>query len=193
MNTTFGTWFKSTFGEKEGRTLMQATSGSLIGIGEVLLLPLDVLKIKAQTNPAAFGDHKGFGAVRLLWTEGRALYAGAGATAMRNAPGSFALFGGAELVYQYGFGIDDRKRATFAQHTAASVAGSIASIAVSAPLDVIKTRIQSQSFGAAHVGGMTVFRELITHEGPTALFKGLTPKVRTQRRDRRTTGTCTAI
>lgn len=75
---------------------MQATAGSLIGVGEVLLLPLDVLKIKAQTNPAAFGEHKGLGMAKLLWTEGRGLYAGAGATMMRNAPGSFALFGGAE-------------------------------------------------------------------------------------------------
>ena len=27
---------------------------SLIGIGEIFLLPLDVLKIKRQTNPEAF-------------------------------------------------------------------------------------------------------------------------------------------
>lgn len=87
LNKHAGGWFKSTFGEKQGKTLMQATAGSLIGIGEVLLLPLDVLKIKAQTNPAAFGDAKGIGAVKLLWTEGRSLYAGAGATALRNAPG----------------------------------------------------------------------------------------------------------
>jgi hypothetical protein len=93
INTYAGKWFKQTFGEKQGKTLMQATAGSIIGIGEVILLPLDVLKIKAQTNPAAFGNHKGLGMVRMLWTEGRGLYAGAGATMMRNAPGSFALFG----------------------------------------------------------------------------------------------------
>lgn len=93
INTHAGGWFKKTFGEKTGRTLMQATAGSIIGVGEVLLLPLDVLKIKAQTNPEAFGNRKGLGAAKLLWSEGRALYAGAGATMMRNAPGSFALFG----------------------------------------------------------------------------------------------------
>ena len=32
--------------------MMNATAGSLIGIGEIILLPLDVLKIKRQTNPA---------------------------------------------------------------------------------------------------------------------------------------------
>ena len=57
------------------------------------------------------------------------------------------MFGGAELVYQYAFHLSDRKSATFGQHTTASVVGSIASIAVSAPLDTIKTRIQNQNFG----------------------------------------------
>ena len=90
INTTAGGWFKKTFGEKTGKTLMHATAGSIIGIGEVLLLPLDVLKIKAQTNPAAFGELKGLGMAKMLWTEGRGLYAGAGATMMRNAPGRSA-------------------------------------------------------------------------------------------------------
>ena len=30
---------------------MHALAGSCVGIGEVALLPLDVLKIKSQTNP----------------------------------------------------------------------------------------------------------------------------------------------
>jgi len=176
LNSSAGGWFKGTFGDKTGKTLMQATAGSIIGVGEIMLLPLDVLKIKAQTNPAAFGDAKGFGTARLLWTEGRSLYQGAGATAMRNAPGSFALFGGAELVYQYAFSVTDRTHATFAQHTTASVVGSIASIGVSAPLDTIKTRIQNQGFGSTQ-GGMSVFRDLMRNEGASALFKGLTPKI----------------
>jgi len=176
IENSAGSWFLRTFGDKQGKTLMQATAGSIIGIGEVILLPLDVLKIKAQTNPAAFGDHKGWGMVKMLFSEGRSLYAGAGATAMRNAPGSFALFGGAELTYQYAFGIDDRKKASVAQHLTASVCGSFLSIACSAPLDTIKTRIQNQNFGST-IGGMAVFRDLIRNEGPTALWKGLTPKM----------------
>jgi len=178
LNQNAGGWFKRTFGEKQGKTLMQASAGSIVGVGEVVLLPLDVLKIKAQTNPAAFGELKGFGMARLLWTEGRSLYAGAGATMLRNAPGSFALFGGAELAYQYAFHLRDRREASVSQHLAASVLGSVASIAVSSPLDTIKTRIQMQNFGAANqVGGMNVFRELVRHEGITALWKGLTPKI----------------
>lgn len=61
---------------------------SLIGIGEIVLLPLDVLKIKRQTNPEAF---KGRGVLKIVADEGFGLYRGWGWTAARNAPGSFAV------------------------------------------------------------------------------------------------------
>jgi hypothetical protein len=61
---------------------------SLIGIGEIVLLPLDVLKIKRQTNPEAF---RGRGVFRIVADEGFGLYRGWGWTAARNAPGSFAV------------------------------------------------------------------------------------------------------
>jgi hypothetical protein len=67
---------------------MHATAGSIIGIGEIVLLPLDVLKIKRQTNPDAF---RGRGLFRIIADEGFGLYRGWGWTAARNAPGSFAV------------------------------------------------------------------------------------------------------
>jgi hypothetical protein len=47
------------------------------GIGEVALLPLDVLKIRAQTNPESLA---GKGVIDLFRTEGFALYRGIGCT-----------------------------------------------------------------------------------------------------------------
>lgn len=64
------------------------TDDSLIGIGEIVLLPLDVLKIKRQTNPEAF---RGRGVLAIVKDEGFGLYRGWGWTAARNAPGSFAV------------------------------------------------------------------------------------------------------
>lgn len=61
---------------------------SLTGIGEVVLLPLDALKIKRQVNPEAF---RGRGVVRIFMEEGTTLYRGWGWTMARNAPGSFAV------------------------------------------------------------------------------------------------------
>jgi hypothetical protein len=61
----------------------------LTGIGEVVLLPLDVLKIKMQTNPDAVRGRSFF---RLITDEGiGSLYRGWGWTMARNAPGSFAV------------------------------------------------------------------------------------------------------
>jgi len=167
--SNFGGGFKSTFGEKTGKTVMAATAGSLMGIGEIVLLPLDALKIKAQTNPESL---KGRGVVQIFQEEGWGLYRGAGWTAMRNAPGSFSLFGGAALAKQI-MGVQDG-RATFLQDTAASVCGAVASITVAAPLDVIKTRIQS---GTSEKGGVTLIMELVKEEGPGGFFRGLWPKL----------------
>ena len=61
---------------------------SLIGVGEVVLLPLDVLKIKRQTNPEAF---RGRGVFKIIADEGLGLYRGTGWTMARNFPGSFAV------------------------------------------------------------------------------------------------------
>ena len=73
------------------KTIMAATAGSIMGVGEIALLPLDVLKIRSQTNPESL---KGRGVVQIFREEGMGLYRGAGWTAARNAPGSFSLFGG---------------------------------------------------------------------------------------------------
>lgn len=70
------------------RTLLMRMETSLIGIGEIVLLPLDVLKIKRQTNPESF---RGRGLFKIIADEGMGLYRGAGWTAARNAPGSFAV------------------------------------------------------------------------------------------------------
>jgi Mitochondrial carrier protein len=84
----YGSVFDNTFGKGNGKAIMHATAGSLIGIGEIVLLPLDVLKIKRQTNPEAF---RGRGVLRIVADEGFGLYRGWGWTAARNAPGSFAV------------------------------------------------------------------------------------------------------
>jgi len=83
-----GDGFDRTFGKGKGKAIMHATAGSIVGIGEIVLLPLDVLKIKRQTNPEAF---RGRGLVKIVSDEGFGLYRGWGWTAARNAPGSFAV------------------------------------------------------------------------------------------------------
>ncbi|PIA14141.1 mitochondrial carrier [Coemansia reversa NRRL 1564] len=169
----YGQSFTRAFGERNGKAMMHATAGSVIGIGEVALLPLDVLKIKRQTNPEAF---RGRGLFRIVADEGMALYRGAGWTVLRNAPGSFALFGGSAFVKEFAFGLDNYNNATFMQNFFASIGGAVASLTVSAPMDVIKTRIQARSFDNPE-SGMTILRKMVQKEGLGSFFKGLTPKI----------------
>ena len=174
IDRNFGDQFRNTFGAKKGGMLMHATAGSLTGIGEVVLLPLDVLKIKMQTNPESI---KGRGIIKLITEEGIAsLYRGWGWTMARNAPGSFALFGGSAFTKEYLFHLQDYSKATWGQNFVASVAGAVASITVAAPLDVVKTRIQNANFGS-NVGGVAIIREMVRNEGMLSFFKGLTPKI----------------
>ena len=88
------------------------------------------------------------------------------------------------MTKDYVFGITDYHKATWGQNFVASVAGAVASITVAAPLDTVKTRIQNANF-ENKVSGAAVVRDLVKHEGPAALFKGLTPKVRPPARPRR--------
>ena len=169
--------------------IIHATAGSLIGIGEIALLPFDVLKIKMQTNPD-FVRGRGVGAI--FREEGiRGLYKGAGWTAARNAPGSFALFGGISFIFFFVatnfkfitgsalvkgtlFGLEDYRKASLFQNFTASIAGALLSITVSAPLDTVKTRIQA-SLG--NESGRSVVMGMIKNEGIGSFWKGLTPKI----------------
>lgn len=169
----YGDSFDSAFGKGSGKAIMHASAGSLVGIGEIVLLPLDVLKIKRQTNPEAF---RGRGLFRIIKDEGFGLYRGWGWTAARNAPGSFALFGGSAFAKEYMFKLKDYSKASWTQNFVASIAGATASLVVSAPLDVIKTRIQNRNFENPE-SGFRIISNMMKHEGATSFFKGLTPKL----------------
>jgi hypothetical protein len=144
-----------------------------MGIGEIFLLPLDALKVKAQTAPEQL---KGRGVIDIFRKEGFGLYRGAGWTAARNAPGSFALFGGSAAAKSWMQVGEDGQQATWTQDAIASSAGAISSITVAQPLDVIKTRIQSRPFDSPE-SGVSILTKLVKNEGVGGFFKGLTPKL----------------
>jgi len=170
MDDKVGHHFRNVFGKKTGNDMLHATSGSLIGLGEIALLPLDILKIKAQVNPG-YSIRENLKGVSL-----REMYAGWNWTAFRNMPGSFVLFGANSLAYSRLFGIEGPKDAKFYQIFVASMCGGTCSILLSSPMDVIKTRIQNKPFGDKR-GGMKYVGDLMKEEGPGAFFKGVVPKL----------------
>lgn len=172
MRKKYGTSFYDKFGKKTGGDLINAVSGSLIGLGEVILMPLDTLKIKAQTNPESL---KGKSLYTIFIKEGPSLYRGWRWTASRNMPGSFLLFGVNSFIYTRVFGTDGPKSSPLHAILVASACGAVASIVCTNPLDVIKTRIQNRDFNDPRSGGKLV-SDLLRDEGPHAFFKGVTPK-----------------
>lgn len=168
-------FLSSKFGGKDTATksfLLNGLAGSMMGAGEVVLLPFDVLKIKMQTNP----EYRKMSMAQCFKQEGMQLYAGWGWTMARNVPGSFALFGGNALA-KSAMGITDDVKPTFLQTSLSSLVGSITSILVACPLDVVKTRIQSGKFGQQ--SGFTHISNIAKEEGLGAFFKGSVPKTLT--------------
>uniref|UniRef100_M4C3K4 Mitochondrial carrier protein n=1 Tax=Hyaloperonospora arabidopsidis (strain Emoy2) TaxID=559515 RepID=M4C3K4_HYAAE len=155
MATNHAAFFRHTFGDRNAKTMMHASAGSLIGMGEIALLPLDVLKIRAQTNPAAIAG-KGVG--HIFKMEGFALYRGAAWTAARNAPGSFALFGGSAVAKEYIFQLEDYSNATFFQNFVSSISGASASI-IGPGSQAVCCRAQARVFVRGRSAPYRVLRE----------------------------------
>ena len=167
--------FDNLFGQKYGNTMISAVSGSMIGVGEIALLPLDILKIKSQTNPEAL-KNRGF--VKILKEENIRLYSGSLWTATRNAVGSFTLFGSSTLLKSTLYGLDINDKNSLGQHFVCSSGASTACIAISSPMDVVKTRIQNKDF-SSNTSGRKIFFDIVKKEGLGAFFKGIGPKLLT--------------
>lgn len=86
------------------------------------------------------------------------------------------LFGGSAAAKQYLYKLEDYNKASWGQNFVASIAGSSASIIVSAPLDVIKTRIQNRNFENPE-SGLRIVANMAKNEGASSFFKGLIPKL----------------
>ena len=167
------------FGERKGKMLMEATAGCIVGASEVVLLPIDRMKVLSQTNKSTLEGRPFY---RVIADVGIGkMYAGVGTTVTRNIVGSFMLFGGAALTKEYAFGLENYRKATLAQDVVASLVGACLGVICTSPMDVIKTRLQSQQLGGAQksLTGFGMAVQTLKTEGPHAFFKGLTPKVAT--------------
>lgn len=89
---------------------------------------------------------------------------------------SIQLFGGSAFAKEYIYSLKDYNKATWGQNFVASICGASASLIVSAPLDVIKTRIQNRNFENPE-SGFRIVSNMMKNEGFTSFFKGLTPKL----------------
>lgn len=166
VDATVGPALLRRYGGQRGRIASEALAGALVGVGEVLLLPLDSLKVQLQAPPRGVRPPTLAEIVRSKGVAG--LYHGVGWTVARNVPGSFALFGVSSFVREKVFGLNGR-RASVRQDLLASLCGSVASVLIAAPMDMLKTR--------THLHGKTSMRQTVRDEGLGSLWKGCSMKV----------------
>lgn len=112
-----------------------------------------------------------------LYSEGgiRSIYKGSVATILRDVPASGMYFMTYEVVKEL---LIDEEATAKRKMMATIVAGGCAGIAnwlVGMPADVLKSRLQTAPEGTYPNGMRDVFRQLMAQEGPTALYKGVTP------------------
>jgi len=152
-------------------------AGAFSGVPQTIVTtPVERIKVVLQTDSK--GLYKGpIDAIGKLYAEGgiRSIYRGTFATLARDVPGSTAYFVTYEAV----------KKALTPEGTNPQdfsfgnilLAGGLAGVSmwtVAIPPDVIKSRLQSAPHGT-YTGFVDCARQLIKHDGPTALFRGFWP------------------
>jgi len=167
MGPAFDKQFK-----RYSKSMQHAIAGAIIGIGEVILLPLDALKILKQTNSRLAEK----GIYEILCCERVNLYRGISWTAARNLSGSCILFGASSLTKDSIFCLREHSDATIGQILASSTIGTLSCILMVSPLDVVKTRLQV-TLKEKNLKGREIASSMFRSEGIGSFWKGSIPKI----------------
>ncbi|PIA47851.1 hypothetical protein AQUCO_01400444v1 [Aquilegia coerulea] len=151
------------------------TAGALGGAASSLVrVPTEVIKQRMQTGQFTSAPN----AVRtIVAKEGfRGLYAGYGSFLLRDLPFDaiqFCLYEQLRIGYKLAAKreLNDPENAIIG-----AFAGAITG-AVTTPLDVIKTRLMVQGSANQYKGILDCVQTIVREEGPTALLKGIGPRV----------------
>lgn len=163
--------------------LATATAGACATvIGDGVMTPLDVVKQRMQLSP------KGTYASVMQCTKHvyvnhgvKAFYAGYGATLVMNVPFTAVYFSGYEtakkLILDWR-GIHENEFSAASHCAAGALAGATAAASTN-PLDVVKTRLQTQGeVGARRYRGLAdALRSIRVEEGYAGLMRGVKPRV----------------
>jgi hypothetical protein len=146
------------FSKNTDKAVIAGLSGAIMGAGEVVLLPLDIYKIRKQTGSV----DKGFS------------YRAIHVTIGRNIIGSACLFGLPPFLAQKFYSKEEAPTRT--QRMITDAAGAGLCLISSNPLDVVKTRMQADNSSA---GALATIAN-IARNNPSHFFKALGPKLLTQ-------------
>jgi solute carrier family 25 carnitine/acylcarnitine transporter 20/29 len=161
---------------QELTTAQVALAGACSGMPlAVIFGPTDRIKCLMQVDSS--GKYRGFSDCLLkTYRDGgiRSVFRGTGSCALRDVPGNAAYFGAYEVMKRLSCQLEGREKAsTFGTLMAGGCAG-VANWIVAIPVDTLKSRLQTAPSGTYN-GLFDVFQTLVRNEGPTALFRGLSP------------------
>tara|TARA_Y100000389_G_scaffold202121_2_gene246593 strand:+ start:2742 stop:3602 length:861 start_codon:yes stop_codon:yes gene_type:complete len=159
---------------KNQRIWCDYISGIIIGIGEVSFMPMELLKIKKQTNNETFGNRS---IIKILKEEElKNYFKGASITAIRNiiAMGNFFMV--SSSIREYYYNKQNQWDLQYKDYVLIGTISSFFSITTSSPFDVIKTRIQNKNFGE-YTNSYHIVKDIIKNEGPYAFYKGIVTKL----------------
>lgn len=163
------------------------TSVALAGVGTgalqtLILSPVELVKIRLQLEAAGQkhrrpGDHHGpvDMARDILRKEGlRGIYRGLAVTALRDAPAHGVYF----WTYEYARerlhpGCRRTGQESLATMLVSGGLAGVASWVCCYPLDVVKSRLQAQTFPPRYRGVVDCFRKSVREEGLPVLWRGL--------------------
>ncbi|KAF5745186.1 S-adenosylmethionine carrier 1 chloroplastic/mitochondrial [Tripterygium wilfordii] len=151
------------------------TAGALGGLAASLIrVPTEVVKQRMQTGQFTSAPD----AVRLIISkEGyKGLYAGYGSFLLRDLPFDAIQF----CIYEQlriGYKSVAKRDLNDPENAAIGAFSGALTGAITTPLDVIKTRLMVQGSGNQYKGIVDCVQGIIREEGPSALLKGIGPRV----------------
>jgi len=157
-------------------SLRQATqAGAFSGIPLALIFgPTERIKCLMQVDK---GKYNGFlDCAKKVYKEGgfRSVTKGTFSTAFRDIPGNAAYFGSYEYAKQLSCELEGREKPSTMGTLLAGGCAGVANWIVAIPFDTVKSRWQTAPTGR-YKSVLDVFQTLVREEGPTALFRGLSP------------------
>lgn len=181
-------YFKPIFHGSVPDVLVPSCAGICTGIVQavVFLTPAETVKVRQQTQTGWGGKYDSMSGttIRMCKEEGiGSLYKGLAATTMRQSWGLVVKFSGYECIKAFFLQLNRHKHNAEEPQLAGwqhAAAGGITNIAVgvlNSPPDVVKTRLQDQSFAAEsgvepYKGTWDCVRTIYRTEGILAFFRG---------------------
>ena len=160
---------------KELSMKQTAVAGGFSGIWLALVVgPLERFKCLMQVNKSKYNGFND--CVRQVYKEGgiRSVFRGTGLTVLRDVPGNAAYFAGYEFTRRTMMELERRSSPSVGATLLAGGMAGVANWIVAIPFDTMKSRWQTAPPGT-YKNLLEAFRLLLEKEGPTGLFKGLSP------------------